>query len=55
VSERTINDEVLERLELRGIEPEQTLTDPVAQLEYCQIVTQICDDLLIQRGYGGEQ
>lgn len=55
MSERTIRDEVNERLKLRGIEPEQVLTDPLAELQYCQIVIDVCDDELIRRGHGGEQ
>jgi len=50
VTERTFRDEVNERLELRGITPEQVLTDPLAELQYCQIAIEVCDDLLIQRG-----
>lgn len=49
--ERTIGDDLRERLELRGITPEQVLADPRANLEYCQIVTEICDDLMRQRGH----
>jgi hypothetical protein len=51
MSDRTIRDEVSERLKLRGITPEQVLSDPQAELEYCQVVTEVCDDLLIQRGH----
>ena len=49
MSERTIADEIGERLELRGITPEQALVDPLVELEYCQIVTEVCDDLIAQK------
>ena len=50
MSERTFRDLVNERLALRGITPEQVEVDPMAELAFCEVAVEVCDDLLIQRG-----
>ena len=47
---RTINDEVYERLELRGITREQVASDPLAALAYHEVAIDVCNDELIRRG-----
>ena len=47
---RSIDDEVYERLELRGITRKQVATDPLAELAWHEVAVQVIEDELIRRG-----